>query len=304
MHDRTIRALPIDRQGWASGLAAALAALLVTAVPAIAAAVLAQEPATTSSIDRDPAGEVRIQFVKKGFEGLELSARLAEGGGMIERPVFWTVRRAGGELVYQGEEPVAELVTEPGDYDVTARYGTVTVARTIALLDQQRLGVSLVLNVGGLRVLPRIADIGLPAVRTETRVYSTSGRTSGQIVAMSTLPGEIIRLGAGSYRVESRFVPGNASAIKEVTIAPGRLQAVEHELPAGLIRLTADVPAAETVWTVTPESGLALPPVKGPTVALVLLPGSYRATASIGAREYSTHFEVRPGSTENIWISR
>jgi hypothetical protein len=295
--------VPFSRQSCAITLIAALAAVLGPSQAALAANASAEEPAATSSIDRDAAGDIRIQFVKRGREGLELSARLAEGGGIIERPVFWEVKRTGGEVIYKGEQPVADLVTEPGDYDVTARYGTVTVARTVALLDEQRLGVSFVLNVGGLRVLPRVADLGLPAVKTETRIFSTSGKTSGQMVAMSTIPGEIIRLGAGSYRIESRFVPGNASATRQVTIAPGKLEAVEHDMPAGLVRLALPDDTPEAVWTVKSETGDLLPPLEGPDAALVLTPGTYSATASFGAENRVVTFSVKPGKTEDVLIS-
>jgi hypothetical protein len=299
VHTHRTSALPIGRRGRAMGLAA-LVALLCSSAPLAAAMVQAEEPSITSSIDRNPSGDIRIQFVKSGREGLELSARLSESGGTIERPVFWTVRRKGGDIVYQGEEPVADLVTEPGDYDVTARYGTVTVARSVVLLERQRLGISLVFNVGGLRVLPKVAMLGLPMLRAETRIYATSGSANGRMIAISTVPGEILRLGAGTYRIESRFTPGNASEVASVDIKPGLLSAVELELPAGIARLAVPGSGSGVIWTIEPASGDALPPIEGALAEFALKPGKYLARARIGDAERRIEFSIAPGETRDI----
>jgi hypothetical protein len=280
--------------------------LLVIALAAVVSCSLAyaatgtgEDSTYTGSLGPSVAHDIRIEFVKSGREGFELSARLAEGGGTIERPVFWTVRHEDGEFIYRGEEPVADLATEPGDYVVTARYGTVTVERTIVLLPEQRLGVSFVLNVGGLRVLPRLPDLGLPSARSETRVYAVSGDASGKLVAMSTIPGEILRLGAGAYRIESRFMPGNATSTSTVDIAPGALEAVELDLVAGIVRLNA---SSTVTWTITKSSGETLPPIEGATTMVVLTPGDYRAEAMLDGRLRTATFSIAQGEIQDILL--
>ncbi|MGH6819788.1 MAG: hypothetical protein ACREDU_02875, partial [Methylocella sp.] len=53
--------------------------------------------------------DLAIETVAAGQEGLELSARLNEDGGLIERPVQWSVSSATGERVYDEDAPVAQV---------------------------------------------------------------------------------------------------------------------------------------------------------------------------------------------------
>ena len=125
----------------------------------------------------------------------------------------------------------------PGEYEVEATYGAVSLKRKVSLPPGQKLGVVFTLNVGGIRVLPRLAGIGLPATPSFTTIYAVSGSAAGQLVGVSEMPGEIIRVGSGAYRVESRFSPGNVLAVAEVVVKPGRMSAVEIDHPAGLAHL-------------------------------------------------------------------
>ncbi len=302
MHDLSTRASLISRQGCAITLAASLAVFLANSYPSPAATAEADEPASTSSIDRGPASDIRIEFVKSGREGLELSARLTEEGGLIELPVLWTVSGRAGETIYQGEQPVADLSADPGEYEVTARYGTVTVSNTVTLLERQRLGISFVLNVGGLRVLPKVGHLRLPSARAETRVFAISGKANGQMVAVSTIPGEIVRLGAGSYRIESRFTPGNAIEITNIEVKPGRLSALEMQLPAGIVRLAAPENAREVTWIIEPASGRALPPIQSSSADIVLTPGNYTARARIDGAEKTAAFTIGSGESKDILL--
>ena len=72
---------------------------------------LALAASTTASIDPEartgPAGaaiahEIHIVPAEPRSESLELSARLAEDGGVIQRPIVWRVRRLDGEVVFAG----------------------------------------------------------------------------------------------------------------------------------------------------------------------------------------------------------
>jgi hypothetical protein len=174
------------------------------------------------------------------------------------------------------------------------------VKRQLALLGGQRLGVSFVLNVGGLRVLPLVAEIGLPAARAETRIFATSGTANGAMVAMSTIPGEIVRLGAGSYRVESRFTPGNVSKTANINVKPGIMSAVQLELPAGVALLESKGATDGVVWTIESASGEVLPPVNGLHAAVVLAPGKYKFRARLGAEEHVTEFTIAAGKAQEV----
>lgn len=273
------------------------------------AALLLTDPASASStaaIDRTPqieasgsdvASEIRIEMTRPGSEGLSFNARLSENGGLINRPVSWRVKAYGGETLLTREADFAELPAEPGDYLVEASYGAVKVARKLTLLEGQRLGVTLVFNVGGLRILPKLKQIGLPAAHPFTSIY----RDGGELVAITEEPGEILRLGAGAYRIESRFRPGNASAVTEVTVKPGRMSAVELDMSAGIARLNmTDAEDHDVIWFITDAKGNALPGIPGPAADVVLTPGRYKLRTQIDGVDQNSTFTITPGQVSAI----
>lgn len=279
-----------------------LAALLLPS-PTLAAPSTAaiDRGAEIEEVRSDVASEIRIEMTSPGQEGLSLNARLSEDGGLINLPISWRVKGFGGETLLSREADFAKLAAEPGDYVVEARYGMIQIERKLTLLAGQRLGVTFVLNAGGLRVLPKLQQIGLPAARPFTSIYKVSGIDGGSLVAITEEPGEILRVGAGAYRIESRFQPGNASAMTEVTVKPGLLSAVEIDLSAGIARLAA--PGAddrEVVWFITDALGQALPGVPGPAADVVLKPGRYKLRTQIDGREKDSVFTIEPGKVSAI----
>ena len=107
--------------------------------------------------------------------------------------------------MFVGKLPTATIAVEPGDYVVEANYGAVHAAESVSMIEGERLRMTFILNVGGVRVLPRLSGIGLPPVRPLTTVYATSGPDEGKLITISDEPGEIMRLAAGNYRVGVRF---------------------------------------------------------------------------------------------------
>jgi hypothetical protein len=227
-----------------------------------------------------------------------------ENGGLIQKPIFWTVVSLNGETIYKGDAPIANLAAEVGDYEVTARYGTVTVARTITVVERQRLGLTFVLNVGALRVLPRIESLDHAGIQAETAIYATSGRAKGKLVAKSTIPGEIVRVGAGNYRVESQFTPGNATASVDVSVEAGMMSSVDLNMTAGFARLVAPPSQDPAVWLITDFEGNVLPPIAGAVAEVVLKPGAYTARTIIGTKEHVVRFTVASGKTKEIKLKK
>jgi hypothetical protein len=299
MHDDSTRAGHHRRQRQHTKSISALAAVLLAAFasPALTASP-SEQTDTTATIARQAAHEVRIGFTKPGREGIELAARLEENGGLIQRPIFWTVRKDDGEKVFEGEVPTADFLTPPGDYDITVRYGTVTVKRALTLLPAQRIGVTFTLDVGGIRVLPRIEGLGLPQIGARMTVYAESGPEAGRQIALSTVPGEIIRVGAGKYRVETRFMPGNATNSAKVTVKPGIMSAVEIDHVAGIARLSAN----ETSWVIKDNVGETLPPIAGPA-EVALKPGTYVAEVTRGGATSFVSFSIEAGKTETVTLA-
>jgi hypothetical protein len=266
--------------------------------------------ASTAAIDRTPdfarsgtdvGAEVRIEPTRAGNEALRLNARLSEDGGLITRPISWQVKALGGETILTREADAAELLAEPGDYIVEASYGSVRVERQVTLLEGERLAVTFVLNAGGLRILPKLTELGLPAARPFTSIFKTSGVDGGTLVAITEVPGEILRLGAGSYRVESRFQPGNVAAMAEVTVKPGLLSAVEIDMNAGIARLDASgAGGREIYWIITDAKGAELPAIPGPSADVVLTPGRYVLRTRIDHTEKTSAFTIEPGRVSAI----
>ncbi len=220
-----------------------------------------------------PSHDLAIEIVAPGREGLQLTARLAEDGGLIERNISWTIRNADGQTVFRSEAPEADLAAPPGDYAVEIRYGAVKLSSTVTLLEANRLMISYVLNAGGLRILPRLRDMGLPHSGTETRVFMLGGRHNGRLVAVSAIPGEVIRVPEGEYRIESRFASGNATAVTDVQVKAGRMSAIDIDHKAGIARLSfVGSPSADVQWQVMDQSGQRVAAAQGLAADMVLLP--------------------------------
>jgi hypothetical protein len=245
--------------------------------------------------------DIAIETVAPGREGLELSARLSDEGGLIQRPVGWRVRRAGGELAFAGEVALADVAVEPGEYVVDITYGAVHRAQAVTLLGGTRLAVSFVLDAGGVRILPRLKGLGPAPAESRSAVFALGGPRRGQLIAASRLPGEILRVPAGDYRIESRFASGNAVAVADVTVRAGRLSAVEVDHLAGLVRLTfAGAPGGAVLWQLADAAGTKLPVIAGATADAVLKPGTYVATATLGAQTHTAEFTIAAGQSRDI----
>ena len=312
MHDHSTRALQIRREKSAKS-AAFLAAVLFLVLAALFAATVAHGASSTNeenalavdvpSVQNNTAHEVAIEIVKPGNEGLELTARLSETGGLIERDISWTLRDAQGAVVYDDNSALANISVPPGDYSVEANYGSAHFAQTLTLLEANRLIVSFVLDVGGIRVLPRVQGLGLPPTQTQSLVYALSGHNKGKLITISKMPGEILRVEAGDYRIESRFAAGNAVAVADVHVRPGIMSAVEIDHAAGLARLSyVGAPNAEVSWLVINDKGEALPAIDGLSANVVLKPGTYVAKAQIGDEFLTANFDISAGQERDILL--
>ena len=288
-----------------------------TLLPCLAAILIfasGEAQATPSKMDETsaitaapppPTGDetTAISSVEPGQEGLELSARFSSSGEAIAKDVSWTVHNANGAVVFEDITAIAKMNLSPGNYRIEASYGTAHIEEGVNLPEGINLGLNLVLNAGGLRLLPRIEGSLPVEVASVSRVFALSGSQAGKVVATSRIPGEILKLSAGDYRVESRFEQGNAIAVTEVHIKPGIMSAVEINHHAGLAHFgfTKDTSAAVT-WDVTREGGEALPEFSGLDGDMVLKPGHYQAIAHFGANVSTVNFTIEPGQSRDVIV--
>ena len=308
MRERSETARPRQRKFRLTAVLAALTvALGVAGDPTLlrANSPAGADPIITGSIAPAPASvadhELRIEFTREGAEGLELAARLDERGGLVTRPVHWTVKRAlgggpaGGEPVFIGAAPVADLKLQPGEYRIEARYGLARVVHDVAIHPGQWVGVTLILHVGGMRALSLVDNQDVPvSVTAAHSIYALSGRLSGQRLT-ATGQGELARLEAGEYRVESRFEPGNAVAEATVAIKPGVLSSLQIAHLAGLVRVELSG-GEEEEFEVRDLGSDWRWRGRGSGGDLVLAPGRYEARAIAGDGRV-VDFEVSEGES-------
>ncbi len=302
MSDFSTRSWKIRRQGRAS-IAAALAAVLFLGSSLSYSATRNTETpaASNNSQSKTTAHEIAIEFVKSGSEGLELSARLSERDNAIVRDIGWVIRAANNEVVFDGATAIADAPLPPGDYAIEISYGSSQLTQSLTLLPGNRLSVSFILDVGGIRILPRVKGIGLFGTPTQSWVYAVSGDQKGQLITISERPGEILRVSAGAYRIESRFAAGNAFATADVKVKAGVMSAVEIDHLAGLARLSyIGAPDKNISWNVKSASGEILPAIAGLTANYVLKPGKYIAEANAAGELLSAKFDIAAGQERDI----
>jgi hypothetical protein len=268
--------------------AAALAALLLARGDAVAAAV--DEPAAQAAelggAAMNLAGvehELRMEETRPGAETLALTARLKAGGGRINRPIGWTLRQD-GRVVFSLDAAGADIAIAPGRYEVEARYGAVTVRQPLELPKRRAVDLTLILNVGGVRTLASAGSEPLPPAIAATQTLYALGAAAPEVVTASSQAGEILRVGAGQYRVESVLTPGNVTAETTVTVKPGILSAVEITHRASIVRL--DVAAGQR-WRLTEiGSGWTLEGASAAD-AVALKAGRYRLEQQGRAEDFS-----------------
>jgi hypothetical protein len=296
---------PHQRHRAAAHLARCLVAIYIAAAPQAHSATNNQDalPATKSLITSAAAHDIAITTVKPGQEGLELSARFSEENPELVQGISWNIRSESGDTVFSGITTMADAALPPGDYQAEATYGTAHILQGVSVHAGTKLSVNFILNAGGLRVLPRVKGVSLPEVASRSMVYALSGIARGQLVTTSHTPGEIIKITAGDYRIESRFDGGNAVAVTEVHVKPGIMSAVQIDHLAGIARLSFAHPTSNDVqWTITDENGATLPPLDGIAPSLVLKPGHYIADAIIAGEKRSANFDIAAGQTRDVLI--
>ena len=293
--------------------AAAFCAILATTErPGLAAAgnVLA-DPITTGSVAPvQVPHELRIEITRHGTEALDLSARLHASGGLISRPIDWTIRRReisaglGSNVVFQSKDPVVSPPLEPGEYVVEASYGYHKVQHELTLQHGQRIGITLILNVGGIRAMSSVIDAKLPdGIDARHDIYALTGPLKGRRIVNSAGQGHVLRLAAGAYRVESRLIPGNTVAETKVDVKPGMLASMEMAHEAGLADITVggDINAA-VAWEIRSLKGSWSRNQTSPRAAMVLAPGWYEVKAIVAGSVLTEQFAITVGELRHVLV--
>jgi hypothetical protein len=122
-----------------------------------------------------------------------------------------------------------------------------------------------------------------------------------RLMAENAVPGDLLRLPAGRYRVESRLMPGNAVARTDIEVKPGILSAVEIDHRAGIASLALQGASPSAVkWQILDEAGRVAATAQGPSPDIVLSPGNYRIEVSFGTATLSRSITIAPGKRLDV----
>jgi len=254
-----------------------------------------------------------LQHANQGREGVDLAARLTQDGGLINRPISWKIFQRDqlstlpARAVFNEKTPIVETNLKPGPYRIEIRYGHVTIARNIDILPNTRLGITFILNVGGLRSLSRVTGMDASEYSTAShKIFrlgneKTLGKLPGKLIVDTIGQGEIVRLAAGQYRIESRFDNGNTLAIALVTIKPGILTSLNIDHQAALAKLAFLSSRAKPVkWLIHSHKGQWKKSGKNMNPAVILAPGRYTFSAQIGQKTFSRTVSLAKGKSTTI----
>ena len=268
-------------------------------------------PANTTVVPRAPGGGQ-----PGGRAQVAVTAFLTETSPVIAQGLVWRVFRdnagPGGKaaLVSTLREASPTLRLDPGTYYINVAYGRANLTRKIAVTADQTLKERFVLNAGGLRVIPVLAN-GEPgnSKLVSFDVESDERDAYGQrtkIVA-GVRAGVVLRLNAGLYSIVSTYGDANAVARADVTVEAGKLSEVTLAHPAAtvsfkLVTRGGGEAIADTQWTVTNAQGQTVKESSGALPTHFLAPGSYAVRARHGGREYRQDFSVKAGDNTLVEV--
>lgn len=242
---------------------------------------------------------------------MELAAKLSADGGTILRPVKWIIFGEPADApgtwnkVAEREEPSPRLDLPAGRYVVQTIYDKARTARRISVEKDKTTIMTVTLNVGALRMLSRLGTEADAKNTAEHLVYRLEGLASEpKLIGTSDTPGALMRVSAGTYKIVSRFVPGNSVAEATARVQPGMISPVEIDHNAGVASLFA-IHADEQKpvnWVITDSDGQVVAMTDTRRPSLVLRSGTYTATATAGGIGKFRKFDVKPGDNLKIEV--
>ena len=247
-------------------------------------------------------GEMAITTVPKGHEGLELSARYTENGNVLVDNIAWKISDQDQAIVYEKTTSLVKVALRPGQYHIEASFGTAHLKEAVSVKPGTKLGLNYVINAGALRILPRVKGVEQFELASTSKVFALSGIEQGKLIVTSNMPGEVLNVTAGDYRIESRFASGNTVAVTDIHVKAGFMSAVNIDHIAGIAKLSIGGLFDQNVqWVVTDEQGTV---INGTNAQFILKPGHYVASVWLGSQNLKSDFLIAPGETQEIDLSK
>lgn len=265
----------------------------------------AQEPPENTTVV--PRSTVAPKLGGKGQ--ISVAAYLTDNSPPITQGLVWRVFRdksaaAGKDLLIltrRSASPTLRL--DAGAYWINVAYGLANLTRKIVVAGDQVADERFVLNAGGLRLIPVLAN-GEPAnVKLVTFDVESDERDDyGQRTKVVTgaRAGVVLRLNAGIYSVVSTYGDANAIARADVSVEAGKLTEIElghaaAQVSFKLVTRQGGDAIADTQWSVTTSRGEVVKESSGAVPAHILAPGTYVVRAKHAGRFYRRDFAVKAG---------
>ncbi len=293
-HQRLVRLAP-----------ALVAALFLSTATAQAAT---QNPISSTSgsneITLPATGEWAVTTVPTGQETLELSALYSANSSARIDNIYWKISDQDQALIYDKTASAVTVPLKPGEYHVEAVFGSTHLEEVINVQTGTKTGMRFVMNAGALRVLPRVKGVDQLGIASISKIYAVSGIEKGKLIATSNRPGEVLNVAEGAYRIESKFVSGNALVVTDVNVKAGYTSAVNIDHIAGLAKLNVAGNAEREVhWQIIDDNGNAMPAFTSVAAEVILKPGHYFAEAKLGDQNLKSDFQIAAGQISEINLS-
>jgi hypothetical protein len=275
-------------------------------------------PPNTTVVPRTAPPEAKTPPVEGGAGQVSLVALLTQDGQSIEQGLVWRIfhERPGPDgklkLAALRREANPSLRLEPGDYIVNVAFGRANLTRKITVSGAQAVQERFVLNAGGLRLIPALAN-GEPITDKAVSydILSDERDQYGQRIRVMSAarPGVVIRLNAGIYSIVGTYGDANAVARADVTVEAGKL--TEATLTHAAARVTFKLVArqggdaiADTQWNIVDARGETVKDSVGALPTHIFAPGTYTASARNGADVFRRTFTVRAGDVLQVEVIR
>jgi len=246
---------------------------------------------------------------------LVLTARLTEDGPPLRGGMVWRVfgENPGPDghlpLVAQANGGKATIRLKPGTYLVHGGFGY--AGRTDRVVVTGGIEeTTLVLNAGGLALDAKaVEDLPLRTESLRFDIYAMESDERGERKAVATdvRAGEVVRLGADTYYVVSRYGSVNAQTHADVEVKAGKLTEVTLYQRAGevtlkLVGAPGGEAIADTKWSVLTPGGDIVTEGVGAFPSFILAAGGYTVIARHDDQVFQREFDVESGRDAEVEV--
>ncbi|MHA1545952.1 MAG: VWA domain-containing protein [Alphaproteobacteria bacterium] len=278
-------------------------------------------PRTTILVKRPPATVKSPNAVKKpklvqptptaaATGAMKLQAFVIENSKPIPAGMLWQVFAAKadntrGKLVARSSDPAPELKLPVGAYEVVAIFGQATSTEKIQVTKGKTATGTLVLNAGGLQLIPLVDGTALTSGNITNVIYRSDDPRNP--VVKDAASGAVIYLNAGIFKIVSRYGNVNAIARADVVVQRGKLTQAKINHRAGpaefkLVDKAGGPALAGTSWEIFDVDGRTLKRSEETTPRYILAEGKYTVSVARGGKSHRRDFLVTSGRTASVEV--